>query len=128
MLTVRAIVWLVVMRLALPVVPFRWLRAWIDGKARAAVPHPDNAPLAVRRAMQRATRSVGGTCLAQAMAAERLLRAGGHETTLTIGVARGEAGALPLDAHAWVASGGVIVAGDGELARYTRLVTYESGA
>jgi len=116
------------MRLALPLLPFRTIRTWVDG-ARPRTASPDGDPRAIRRAMQRAQRTLpGSTCLARALAAERLLRAGGHEATLTIGVARDASGALPLDAHAWVESGGLVVAGDGELDRYTRLVRFESGA
>lgn len=116
------------MRLALPVMPFHWLRAWADHLAPPVRRADDGWPLAVRRAMTRAARTLpGSTCLARALAAERLLRAGGHETTITIGVARGVPGALPLDAHAWIESHGVVVAGDGELERYATLVRYESG-
>lgn len=69
------------------------------------------------------------TCLARALAAERLLRAQGCDSTIVIGVA--ESGALgdaapPLDAHAWVESAGLVVVGDGELGRYRSLVRIDS--
>lgn len=117
------------MRIALRVVPFAWIRGWIDRTARPPAPLHDGWPLAVRRAVQRAARTFPGSrCLARALAAEKLLREGGHETTLTIGVAKGDPGSPPLDAHAWVESRGFVVAGDGELERYATLVRFESGA
>lgn len=42
---------------------------------------------------------------------------------LTIGVAGGGQ-SIPLDAHSWVVSGGLVVAGDGELDKYTAIVRF----
>ena len=83
-------------------------------------------PSAVRRAVARAVRTlpVEASCLVQAMAAERLLRTAGLEATLHIGVARVEPQAPPLDAHAWVESQGVIVAGELDHERYAVLIRY----
>lgn len=67
----------------------------------------------------------GATCLARALAAEWLLRRGGHDARLTIGVASGRNASL--DAHAWVESGGIVVAGD-DIRRYQRLATFDAGA
>lgn len=78
---------------------------------------------AVRRAMLRAARTVpASTCLEQAIAAVRILNARNIEAELVIGVAPGGSPASPVAAHAWVRSGDVVVAGDGDLARYTELV------
>jgi hypothetical protein len=114
------------MRWALRVVPFTRLRAWMD--ATPARRRATDAA-AIRRAMQRAERSFPrSTCLARALAGERMLRSAGLAARLTIGVARPVAdrpGALPsLDAHAWVRSDGLLVAGDGELERYATLVEF----
>lgn len=91
----------------------------------AVAPHgADRArAVAVRRAIERASRSLPGcTCLVQSVAAARLLRAEGLPAELTIGVARGHAGVRSgLDAHAWVTSGDVVVAGDTDVTAYTAL-------
>ncbi len=128
MLTLRAHVWLVAMRCALRVVPFPRLRAWMD--ATPVRPASVDA-LAVRRAMQRAERTFpASSCLARALAGERLLRAAGLEARVTIGVARRDGapsrGEPALDAHAWVRSRDLLVAGDGELSRYATLVEFGS--
>jgi hypothetical protein len=97
-----------------------------------ATPRRQGIPTAaaVRRAVTRATRTIpGSSCLVQSLAAEELLRSGGLDALLTIGVASGTAGArLPLDAHAWVQSGGLVVAGDAPLERYRELVTFGTRA
>lgn len=132
-LTLRSHWWLLAARVALRLVPFVSLRRFIESRRARGARRADDWPAAVRRGMIRAARSLpGSTCLARALAAELLLRTGGHPARLTIGVAATQpmpgatAGtrALPLDAHAWVESGGVVVAGEGELNQYTALVQF----
>jgi hypothetical protein len=131
-LAMRALLRLAVFRLVLPVVPFHRIRRYIDTRPlRAAPANSRNTALAVRRAMSRAARTLPAcSCLAQALAAELLLRELGAVATLSIGVAEpGQAADSPkLDAHAWVVSGGLVVAGDGELERYRSLVSYGAPA
>lgn len=114
-LAARAVVLLASVALALRWLGYAAVRRWLDRT------RPSGGPLEasrVRVAMQRASRTLPRVrCLAQACAAERLLRAGGAPAVLTIGVAPTRGGTL--DAHAWVESGGLLVAGDGPLARYT---------
>ena len=80
--------------------------------------------------MRRAERTLpGSTCLARSLAAEWLLHEQGLGAKLVIGVATATPGAkLPLDAHAWVESEGLVIAGDGELDRYAALVSFGSPA
>lgn len=59
------------------------------------------------------------TCLTQALAAQVLLERRGYPAQLHIGAVRGEQG--QFQAHAWVESGGRIVIGGQERARYTPL-------
>jgi hypothetical protein len=60
------------------------------------------------------------TCLAQAIAGEVLLSRHGYESTLHIGVAKGNHG--QLEAHAWLESGDrVVIGGSQDLTRYTLL-------
>lgn len=111
---------------AVQTVPLGRLRAFIE-RRRVTARRGDDWPRAVRRAMNRAARTIpGSTCLARALAAEWLLRGGGHDALLTIGVARGQGASL--DAHAWVESGGVVVAGDDQLGRYQPLATFDTRA
>jgi hypothetical protein len=127
-LAVRAIAWLLLTRAGLRLLPFDRVHAMVAGSSRHRA--RDDWPRAVRRALLRATRALpGSTCLAQSMVAERLLHAGGHRATLTIGVARADASPgepMALDAHAWVESGGVLVTGDDARDRYEVLATFAS--
>ena len=54
-----------------------------------------------------------------------MLREDGLNAKVSIGVSSSAPGAaLALDAHAWVESEGLIIAGDGELDRYAALVSF----
>lgn len=126
-MAVRAILRLATMRGILRFAPFDRVRRFIDSRPRGTTPpDPRAAALTVRRAMSRAERTLpGSTCLARSLAAEWLLGEHGLGAKLSIGVATATPGAaLPLDAHAWVESEGLIIAGDGELARYAALVAF----
>ena len=110
---------------------FSAIRRYVESQSGSSAVSDTDWPRAVRRAGQRAARTLpGSSCLARSLVAELLLRRGGHPATLRIGVA-----ALPvaevvgaaradLDAHAWVESGGLLVAGDADLDRYTELVRF----
>jgi len=63
------------------------------------------------------------TCLAQALAAQLLLRQAGHQARLHIGVNYGIGGRL--EAHAWVESQGRILIGGVDTNRYTHLLALE---
>lgn len=89
----------------------RRLRAMAGAGSRGTV-----TPAAVGRAVASAALRLPGTaCLARALAAEALLLRHGLPARLRVGVAKGGGG---LDAHAWTASGGEVVAGSGDLSRY----------
>lgn len=133
-LALRALGWLVVVRVALRVMSFAAIRRYVESRSGSSAAADPSWPRAVRRAGQRAARTMpGSSCLARSLVGELLLRRGGHPATLRIGVA-----ALPvaeavgttraeLDAHAWVESGGLLVAGDADLTRYTELARFGSG-
>jgi hypothetical protein len=75
---------------------------------------------ACRTALARAVRVMpGAKCLAQAVAAEWLLRREGHAAALSVGVCLDDD--RRLTAHAWVESDGVMVIGGDEAVRYQRL-------
>ncbi len=122
-LALRALWTLALVRVGLRLLSFRRLRARIERAGGACGSVDEPFARAVRRAVDRAARSIpGSACLAQALAAEVLLRRGGREVRTSIGVARD--GRL-LAAHAWVESAGVLVTGDAaDLGEYKRLLVF----
>ena len=113
-LLLSAAVMVAVVRAGLWVVPFTRLRetlkrfVWRMEKRRR--------PVSVERVVwtvQVASRYVpAATCLTQALAAQVLLGREGYESSLRLGVARGERG--KLQAHAWVECQGKVVIGQTE--------------
>jgi hypothetical protein len=150
-LALGALVRLAAMRVAVATVSFKRIRAYIDAIVPGVSPPSSDderraGALAVRRAMIRAQRTLpGSTCLARSLAAELMLRERGLPATLRIGVAGraaiadvvagfpaapGSENTTPpsLDAHAWVESGTVLVAGDADVERYTALASFGANA
>lgn len=62
----------------------------------------------------------GSSCLTDALVAQCLLAHGGCDTTVCFGVARQRPDDHPIDAHAWLEHGGIIVIG-ARADRYDRL-------
>lgn len=123
-LAVRAVCVLVGVRTVLAVLSFARVRALANRlMERSSAVADERAARAVRRAVDRAARTVpGSACLSQALTAEFLLRRAGCEARVSIGVAP-DGG--PLAAHAWVESAGVLVTGDAQdLSRYRPLLVY----
>ena len=120
----RALGTLALVRVALRLLPFGTLRTLVDRLAKAPIAAPDaSVARAVRRAVDRAARTIpGSVCLAQALTAELLVRRAGQGARVSIGVAPN---GKPLDAHAWVESAGIVVAGEIEdLGRYRTLAVF----
>jgi hypothetical protein len=117
-LLVRALGWVALARAALWFVPFTRLRVAAD-RLRASSLRRGTDPGRVAWAVQTATRAVPrATCLAQALAADAMLRRTGRAPTLRIGVAKEGAS---LEAHAWLELDGAVLVGDHDLHRYTPL-------
>jgi Transglutaminase-like superfamily len=114
-LLVRALVTVTAFRVALTVLPFRWTRRLAAREHAGGAPGASVEDLAwaVSAAARRIPRA---TCLTQALALQALLAREGHDATLRLGVARGELGAL--EAHAWLESGGRVVIGGPQAARF----------
>jgi hypothetical protein len=105
--------WLVVARVALWLVPPRWVLRWGGLRVQDALPaEGDPTPSdrararALATAVDRASRRVpgGSTCLCQALALSWMLRRRGFRPALRIGVARRRG---RLAAHAWVEGAGL---------------------
>ncbi len=120
-LLLHALVTLVAVRLALRVVAVDRLRRPV-GPARPRARPADQVAWAVRAASRRLP---GTTCLASALATQRLLAREGHASQLTIGVARNDRG---FAAHAWVVCEGVTLVGGDESPGYTPLLAWSSTA
>ena len=120
-LEVQAAVVVAAVRLGLWLLPLRSLHRWLGRLARLPrAPWEIGSPDRVARAVTRASRWVPrATCLTQALAVRALLDRRGHPASVRIGVGRSRDGRL--EGHAWVESGGRIVAGATELARHPPL-------
>ncbi len=118
-LLLRALMTLAGVRLALRVLPVDRLRRPL-GRARPQARPAERIAWAVQAASRRLP---GTTCLAAALAAQRLLAREGHDCQLTIGVARSERG---LAAHAWVVRDGIALVGGEESAGYKPLLAWSA--
>jgi hypothetical protein len=121
-LLARALVVTIGVRLGLWFLPFRVMhRMTTSARRRRDAPASDQAPEAIIRSVQAASRRVpGASCLTQALSAKRLLLDAGHDADLRIGVARMPGG--PFQAHAWLERDGRIVLGAlDDLTRYVPL-------
>jgi hypothetical protein len=104
---------LIAARLGLWVLPFKAARRLALGASKLVGGPATMPPARVAWAIARTSRFVPrASCLAQAVAAESLLKVMGCPVTLRIGVAKPDNGSLK--AHAWIESrGSVVVGGDG---------------
>ncbi|GIV57702.1 MAG: hypothetical protein KatS3mg042_0615 [Rhodothermaceae bacterium] len=116
---VKGTLLVVAFRVALWVLPFRTVLAFVDRvpRGRRALP-PDEAVRMVRAA---ARRLLGDRpCLPQALAVRYWLKRAGRDSTLRIGVMKDAGGALK--AHAWLElDGRVLIGGESSRQRYVSL-------
>jgi hypothetical protein len=114
-------------RLAILLLPFRWLIPLL-GQQQHETPAADTPTLhptlqGIARAVAVMSRHTPweNTCLVQAVAAKLMLRRRGIPSTLYLGVSKGEQG---LVAHAWLRSGACILTGDAGRQRFTVISTF----
>lgn len=124
-------------RLAILALPFR-IYAPLLGRRRPSSadgdwrdqppldPRAEGRALAIKQAIRAAARLTPwqSVCLPQALVAATLMRSLGIGFAVHLGLARGDEGAGPMQAHAWTAAGGAIVTGAGQLGRYTRVASF----
>ena len=131
LMLIEAAFWLVVMRLAILLLPFRWTaRAFgltTDGGSGDV--DPERLARAARvgwavEAVAARARWVG-TCLAQALAGWMLLRRRKLPASLSLGVAKGEESPDGFIAHAWLRCGRTTLTG-GNVDRYSVISTFTS--
>ena len=118
---VRTALWVLPSRITLSAL--RTLAAAEPRRRVAALPTLEALTSAVVAASRRVPRA---TCLTQAVAAQLLLHFFGYRSTLEVGVARDDGGALV--AHAWLEQDGRIVIGGDASRSFTRLVAFDRTA
>jgi hypothetical protein len=121
MLLLESIIFVSVATLAVAVLPFSVLQRWTSRKENRAKTGTV-LESQISWALGAAGRAVpASTCLAQALAAQAIMRRCGYHPVIRVGVRKGEAG--NFGAHAWVESGGTIVAGGSEnLEKYDEIL------
>ena len=127
-LFVEAAIWLGVARLAVVVMPFRWITPFL-GRHMAESPQTTESehkeiPERISRAVQTASRHMPWECicLVQAMAGKGMFKRRGVPSTLYLGLLN--TGEEKLKAHAWLRSGKVIVSGRQGLTEFTVVSTF----
>jgi len=124
----EALIALMIARASMAFLPFRRIAAWL-GTPGIETPHtatPEEILLAqeVGWAVGVVARRVpwDGRCLAQALAATRMLRRRGLEGTVSFGVCQGESAGF--DAHAWLRVGSYFVTGAPDHQRFQAFTTF----
>ncbi len=126
-LLVEAAACLVVARLAVLVVPFRWIAPRL-GETMGDSPAEDPADPELLRRIGWAVATVSGNlpwksrCLAEAIAGKAMLRRRGLPSTLYLGLAKDSQAAL--EAHAWLRCGSRILTGGGAREGYSVIASF----
>ena len=124
----RAAVIVAIVRLALQVLPFRRVHAFM-GVQRMEPQRPGRVPArqwawAVAVVSRRIP---GASCLTQALALQWLLARAGKSSSIHLGVAKHVT--VGFEAHAWLESGGeILIGGDESLDRYSPILTMPADA
>jgi hypothetical protein len=126
-LTLEALIWLGLSRLAVLTLPFRWIAPYM-GQTRAVSPVDDasvdvDQVKRIARAIRRTSRHTpwDSNCLAQALTAKRMLHRRCINCTLYLGLAKDDD---QLQAHAWLRSGSFILTGGRGSGRYAAVATF----
>lgn len=130
MLLVETAIWLAVARVAILVVPFRWLAPRLGATmAESPMAEPRMGELGWRLgwALRVASRYTPWQtrCLVQAMAGKMLLKRRGIPSTLYLGLAKDPDGQLA--AHAWLRCGGRTLTGGRVGRRYKVIAKFAEG-
>ena len=129
-LLLETAIWLAVARLAILVVPFRWLAPRLGAtmaESPAAEPRMGKLGWRLGWAVRIASRYTPWetACLVRAIAGKMLLRRRGISSTLYLGLAKGADGELA--AHAWLRSGGRTLTGGRVGRKYTVIAKFAEG-
>ena len=125
---IEAGIWLGIARLAILVLPFRWIARGL-GKQMAR--SPEEAGAAPTELLDRISWAVATAsrhlpwdclCLAQAMAGKAMLKRHGVPSTLYLGLAKSDE--AQIRAHAWLRCGERILTGRQGMAGFTVIATF----
>ena len=127
-LYLEAAFWLGMSRLAILILPFRWIAPLlgthmaVSNEHRAAT--DKKTEISVSRAILTMSRHLPWECkcLAQSMSGKMMLRRRQIPSTLYLGVAKKEDG--DLNAHAWLRAGDTIILGGGGVERFAVVSTF----
>jgi hypothetical protein len=129
-LLVEAFLLLAVARLAILILPFRWLAVTLGkrlAESDSTISQEDvqNACM-IGRAVSAAARNTPweSVCLPQAVAAQWMLKRRHIAGTLYLGVAKNETGPEKLTAHAWLQCGDAILTGADNHRQFTVIATF----
>jgi len=127
-LYMEATFWLGISRLAILILPFRWIAPFL-GQHMASSDENDKssgrqAVIPVSRAILNMSRHLPWECkcLAQAISGKMMLQRRQISSTLYLGVSKKEDG--DLYAHAWLRAGNIIILGGGGLERFAVVSTF----
>jgi len=128
-LFLKALLWLIIIKLYLVLLPFKTVRRIIASRSVKTTQSSgseagdiNHVTWAVRVASRYIPRSA--TCLPQALATQVLLGDLGYATELRIGLAQDQDG--QIKGHAWVERQGQIIIGGSEVSQFTLLNSLES--
>ena len=122
LLLIRAVLWLGLARLAVVLLPLHAITPYLGRHMEESCQNNTPQQQITAEQISWAVKTMQGftpwdsNCMAQAIAAKRMLQRVQIPSTLYIGVARKEA--QELEAHAWLRSGTLVVTGAEEMARY----------
>jgi hypothetical protein len=117
-LLARAALAVAASRVAVSVLPFRWVRR-LAARPRLRAGEPRASADDLAWSVAAAGRRLGSTCLTEALALQALLVREGHDATLRFGVAKTPGGTI--EAHAWLECSGRVLIGGPESARFAPL-------
>ncbi len=123
----EALVWLVLARMAILVIPFRRMAPFL-GQTMVETPFDASPQPTLPVQISWAVRTAGrhtpweSTCLARAMAAKMMLKGRGLPSTLYLGLAKN--GVQDLNAHAWLRCGDRILTGSRTYRQFTVIATF----
>jgi hypothetical protein len=114
-----AVILMALVRTALWVLPFRWVRRIAEMAGSRRWPHFGLGATDARWAVRLAARYVpGASCLTQAITAQLLLSWADVDSHLHVGVSRGDR----FEAHAWLECNGRVLVGGEESSRYSPIL------
>lgn len=127
-LYIEATFWLGISRIAILILPFRWIAPLLGTHMASSDENDENGDretiISVSRAIRTMSRHLPWECkcLAQAISGKMMLRRRQIPSTLYLGVAKKEDG--DLNAHAWLRAGDIIILGGGGLERFAVVSTF----